>query len=69
MYIYIYIIVFSDISYIPWLNHCTNLSNIIIYHRLLIVIELDKNVDMYLILCDFMWLRERDSFLCYFNLN
>lgn len=54
MYIYIYIIVFSNISYIPWLNHCTNLSNIIIYHRLLIVIELDKNVDMYLILCDFM---------------
>lgn len=63
---YIYIIVFSNISYIPWLNHCTNLSSIIIYHHLLIVIELDKNVDMYLILCDFMWLRERDSFLCYY---
>ena len=30
------------------------------YRRLLIVIELDKNVNMYSIICDLMWLHTRD---------
>lgn len=51
---YIYLLINLRICKNSQNNYCTCLSNIIMYRRLLIVIELDKNVNMYSIICDLM---------------
>lgn len=52
--LYIYLLINLRIYKDSQNNYCTSLSNIIMYRRLLIVIELDKNVNMYSIICDLM---------------
>ena len=52
--LYIYLLINLRIYKDSQNNYCTSLSNIIMYRRLLIVIELDKNVNMYSIICNLM---------------